>query len=314
VVLSTGVLSTERAWAHEGHDEDASPSKVTITEKDGKRIIVANGLPDHKTGRFPNRGNPNSIEAQDYRFEMPLVPKASSKPRQVQGYLYGIALNGVVFDPGTAEVWVPGEKIVNRPGPGTRRGPDTDPDSAWNYDGMGKMNLGIDENHAHVQPNGAYHYHGLPTGLIDRLRKEKGDGTMLLVGYAADGYPIYDEHGYSKADDAKSPMKKLKSSYKMKSGARPKGDDGPGGKYDGTFVQDYEYVAESGDLDECNGRTGVTPEYPKGTYYYVLTETFPFVPRLFHGEPDASFARRPPGPGRPPGPPRGRRRRAYNVQ
>ena len=33
----------------------------------------------------------------------------------------------------------------------------------------------------------------------------------------------------------------------------------------GTFTSDYQYVANSGDLDECNGRTGVTPEYPAGT-------------------------------------------------
>jgi hypothetical protein len=125
---------------------------------------------------------------------------------------------------------------------------------------------------------------------------------MLLVGYAADGFPIYAENGYAKADDAASPLKKLVSSYRMKTGSRPKGDEGPGGKYDGTFVQDYEYVAGNGDLDECNGRTGVTPEYPAGTYYYVLTETFPFVPRMFRGEPDPSFERRRPGPGGPGGP------------
>lgn len=70
---------------------------------------------------------------------------------------------------------------------------------------------------------------------------------------------------------------------------RPKDDDGPGGKYDGTFVQDYEYVKGSGDLDECNGRTGVTPEFTNGTYYYVVTDAYPFIPRLFRGTPDSSF-------------------------
>ena len=135
---------------------------------------------------------------------------------------------------------------------------------------MGKMNLGIDENHAHVQPTGAYHYHGLPTGLISRLRTEKGPAgkDMLLIGYAADGFPIYAESGYTKADDASSPMKKLKPGYRLKKGNRPKGDNGPGGKYDGTFTQDYEFTKGGGDLDECNGRTGVTPEFPDGTYYY----------------------------------------------
>ena len=30
-------------------------------------------------------------------------------------------------------------------------------------------------------------------------------------------------------------------------------------------------MAGLGDLDECNGRFGSTPEYPQGTYYYVST-------------------------------------------
>jgi len=99
----------------------------------------------------------------------------------------------------------------------------------------------------------------------------------------------------------------------MKKGNRPKGDDGPGSKYDGTFEQDFEFVEGSGDLDKSNGRTGATPEYPEGTYYYVATADYPFIPRIFHGTPDSSFAKRmgppPGGPGGPDGPPgrRGRR-------
>src|SRR2546429_53225 len=104
---------------------------------------------------------------------------------------------------------------------------------------------------------------------------------MLLIGYAADGFPIYSNRGHKSANDAKSPLKTLRSSYQLKKGERPTGDAGPGGKYDGTFTQEFEYVAGSGDLDECNGRNGVTPEYPNGTYYYVATDTFPFIPRLF---------------------------------
>ena len=51
----------------------------------------------------------------------------------------------------------------------------------------------------------------------------------------------------------------------------------------GTCTQDYEYVAGLGDLDECNGRTGVTPEFPKGIYYYVATDTFPPLQRCVKG-------------------------------
>jgi hypothetical protein len=286
-------------------------SRVAIRTVGDKRIIEANGIPDHKTGEFPNRGNPNSISEQKYRFEMPVKPTAADELIPLRRYLFGIALNGVVFDPGTAEIWLPGDKIVSRPGPGTRMASGVDRHRVWNYEGMGRMNLGIDASHAHVQPNGAYHYHGLPTGLIELLQKKEGKDKMLLIGYAADGYPIYDEYGHTKADDVASPLKKLKPSYKLKEGNRPTGESGPGEKYDGTFVQDYEFTESSGDLDKSNGREGVTLEYPDGTYYYVITDTFPFVPRFFHAKPDASFEKQGPpgGPGGRGGPPgRGGRR------
>ena len=45
----------------------------------------------------------------------------------------------------------------------------------------------------------------------------------------------------------------------------------------------------SGDLDEANGRTGVTPEFPNGTYYYVVTDEFPGIPRYFVGTPSKDF-------------------------
>ncbi|MFM7604156.1 MAG: YHYH protein [Prosthecobacter sp.] len=111
---------------------------------------------------------------------------------------------------------------------------------------------------------------------------------------------------YSDPKDARSALKKLASSYAIKQGTRPEGS--PGGKHDGSFVQGYTFVEGSGDLDASNGRFGVTPEFPEGTYHYMLTDEYPFIPRQFAGTPDASFERRgPPGGGGfgPPG--RGRR-------
>ena len=66
-------------------------------------------------------------------------------------------------------------------------------------------------------------------------------------------------------------------------------------------------VVAASDLDECIGRIDMTPEYTKVTFYYVLTENWPFIPRKFRGTPDASFRHGPPGGGgRPGGPPGGR--------
>lgn len=268
------------------------PNEVTAREDDNYRYVMSNGIPNHDPGQFPNRGNPNRISTQRYQFRLPLHPEPAQRPIDAGGMPFGVALNGVPFDPGTAELW--------------RNDPN------WRYDALsGKINLGLDSSNAHVQPNGAYHYHGLPNGLINAIGVSD---AMVKVGYAADGFPIYNVNGYSDPDDPKSPLKKLHSSYRLIEGMRPGGDAGPGGRYDGTFNQDYEYVAGAGDLDECNGRMAVTPESDTPTYHYVITEEFPFISRMFKGNPDPSFRRRGPGgpPGRngPPGrggPPGGRR-------
>jgi hypothetical protein len=289
VAAIVGVLaSSSNAHPDHEHDDDQQgqtlgaatklTSVVTFTSRDGYRHITANGLPDHEPGAFPNRGNPNRIAEQKYELRMPLKPVVARKPTEVEHMDFGVALNGVKFDPGTAEFWK------------------NDRRSGWRYEAKsGKINLGLDDSNAHVQPNGAYHYHGLPVGLIDR---KGGIKQMLLIGYAADGFPIYGPYAYSDAKDAKSELRLLKPSYRIKAGQRP---DGPGGKYDGTFVQDYEYVQGLGDLDECNGRVGVTPEFPDCTYYYVLTDSYPFVPRMFKGTPDDSFRKQGLGPGGPGG-------------
>src|SRR5262249_483286 len=109
----------------------------------------------------------------------------------------------------------------------------------------------------------------------------------VLIGWAADGFPIY-------VQDAMRPSWRLKH-------ARDGG--GPGGTPDGTYSLDYEYVPGLGDLDECNGRDGVTAEFPQGTYYYVVSVKFPHVPRCFVGTADTSFVKQGgPPPGRLTGP------------
>jgi hypothetical protein len=269
-----------------------APARVSITIEGTQRVIQSNGLPDHPTGRFPNGDNPNRIVAQNYRFTVPARPSTNTTPSKLEAQPFGIAVNGVLFDPGTAEYW------------------HNDRSSGWHYDAKGDaFSLGLDTNNAHVQPNGAYHYHGIPHALLSRI--SGGRPAVTLLGWAADGFPIYGPWGHDNANDRTSRLRQLKSSYQLKSGMRPATSAQPGGQYDGIFEEDYMYVAGSGDLDECSGRVGVTPEFPDGTYYYVLTEDFPFVPRAFRGTPDPSFARRRApggpdsreGPGRKKGPP-----------
>ena len=56
------------------------------------------------------------------------------------------------------------------------------------YEAMtGGINLGLDDNHAHVQSTGAYHYHALPTGLYERLAGVPADQAPAAHGAAGLG-------------------------------------------------------------------------------------------------------------------------------
>ncbi|MEM6915477.1 MAG: YHYH protein [Verrucomicrobiota bacterium] len=286
-------------------------NEVDIEERGDERRIESNGIPAHLIGEFPNRGNPHEVTEQDFDIVIPADPQEAAAITYLHGsnagssvQVFGITLDGVFLEPGTAEVWM-----------GRR-------DSGWNYEALGgAVTLGLDANYGHVQPDGHYHYHGLPIGLMRRLGHQKGDHSPL-VGWAADGFPIYALFGYSEGDDSSSEVVELRSSYALKKGNRPGGRNAPDGDYDGAFVQDYEFVPGLGTLDECNGRYCVTPEFPDGTYAYFLTRDWPVIPRAFRGTPEElkvfGGGQRGPGgmrggPGGPPGspPPGGRPPRPF---
>ncbi|MEM6470742.1 MAG: YHYH protein [Planctomycetota bacterium] len=248
---------------------------VSIKVIGDTRVIATNGIPNHKTGLFPNRGNPHRISVQRKEYRIAANPVSAARTTPLSGE-FAVAINGVPFDPGAAEFY--------------------DGAPSWQYEPLsGAIALGIDVSHAHVQPNGKYHYHGLPTGLLDSVKLNPSRHSPL-IGWAADGFPLYALYGFSDPKNAGSSVTAMRSSFRLKSGRRPGGTE-PAGVYDGTFVQDYEYVEGSGDLDECNGRFTVTPEYPEGIYAYFLTQDWPVIPRNFRGTPSNDFKHGPPGGG-----------------
>ncbi len=158
-------------------------SQVQVAEQGNQRILTVNSLPNHLVGRFPNRGNPHGIQEIQHRYQMPLRPqnRAVSTPLQL-GWNFGVAVNGVVLDPGAAEFWMGDRRI------------------GWQYEALGgAIALGLDTNHAHVQPDGKYHYHGIPTGLLSQVKNPEGHSP--LIGWAADGFPIYALLGNSDPND-----------------------------------------------------------------------------------------------------------------
>lgn len=236
--------------------------------------ITANGIPDHLVGKFPNKENPHTILPQEYHFEIYFDNSKNINPEPLKdinknyrgpsGRPFGVSLNGVLFDPGTAEYWKGNKEL------------------GWNYCALGAaIPLGLDEHHAHVQPNGAYHYHGIPTGLLENLGFNSISHSPL-IGWSADGYPVYALNGYNKNNPKM--VIQHRSSFRLKNGFRPHPPNGPGGKFDGTFIQDYEFIKGLGTLDKCNGCFTITPEFPEGTYAYFLTEEWPIIPRYFKGK------------------------------
>ena len=106
-----------------------------------------------------------------------------------------------------------------------------------------------------------------------------------LLGYAYDGYPIYGAYGFANSDGTGG-ITRMKTSYQLQNiTTRTNGPDvgqivnangpngGPQELFLGYFREDYEYLSNSEEdyLDEHNGRTCVTPEYPNGTYAYFCT-------------------------------------------
>jgi uncharacterized protein (TIGR03437 family) len=174
----------------------------------------------------------------------------------------------------------------------------------------------------HQPGNGQYHYHANPiclrgqlddntevarrarAGIIYREKVAPWKHSPIL-GWAFDGYPIYGPYGYADPANPASAIRRLKPSFRLRNiTARTTLPDwtlplhtgisqqlaanqyGPaiGGQFPlGRYLEDFEFVAGLGDLDVYNGRFGVTPEYPQGTYAYYVTiddtgaAAFPYI-------------------------------------
>ncbi len=272
----SGTSSTQGVGCNVNYSGFNSSAKVNANSvyswscNDSKRILTGNGIPDHAvtTGSFAT-----AMSSQSINQSMPIAPVTSSKTATT---IIGYATNSVKFDPATAGSCTSSATSTMNGGGCVMVGGS----GPWILEAIGgAFVFGTDESNAHVQPNGQYHYHGMPEGILSKLNQGK---AMSLVGFAVDGFPIYGRYGYIDANNSNSGIKVLSSSYRKKASAdagRPATSIFPMG----TFTPDYEYVAGLGDLDECNGRVGVTPEFPKGIYYYMITDSFPYIQRCIKG-------------------------------
>lgn len=261
---------------------------------------------DHIDGKFPVAYvvanevtreltlNPTYDEMNDITY----VYSELGDTKDYDFYNFGIAINGVEFHPMGVEPWA----VLDSDGDPVSSGEEN---WEWQVRVVFEDDVNLDPRGGHTTSRGEYHYHGDLVGLVN----EDGSRHSKIYGFAADGFPIYYKYGYEDPDPATldTTVVELLSSYQLRTesaandderqrsshpnvdGDEVAGQDYPDGEYDGTYIQDYEYVEGLGDLDECNGRYGVTPEYPDGTYYYVITAAFPITPNCFVGTPKDDF-------------------------
>jgi hypothetical protein len=258
-------VDTYSAMAKDVQNNRKFRATLSIKVQGGKCEIKSNAVPNHDfnaTGRFRHR-----VSKQNQSYTVPVNPKANKTPTDLSlRYDNAVFLNGVKLDLLAAGCFGVGNGKIGC----------HNMSSPYRYDPMATAGgFGTDEHNAHTQPNGVYHYHGNPVALFEQ---NNPNSPSPVIGFAADGFPIFGSY----IQDGNT-IRKATSSYRLKSGKRR---GGPGGRYDGTFVDDWEYIAGSGDLDQCNGMK------QGGVYGYVITQTYPHVLGCFAGTPDPSFQKR----------------------
>ena len=247
------------------------------------RRCYTNNIPPHSYGPF---GGANTIFAsQEFEYAMCQFPALgdNSTPLSFQGsqqgcsggYIFGVSNEGINYSPYARLFWV---------------NPLTQEENE-EYEVEADFALNMDENGAHINSAQRYHYHNIPAEHFSNNPSINENSHSPIVGYAADGFPMYYKYLYINPLDNTSNIIEFSSSYDLKNGERSgDGITAPDGLYDGNYIQDYVYIESNSELDACGGRFAVTPEYPEGTYYYVLTDNWPYIPRCLNGaQVDNSF-------------------------
>ena len=249
---------------------------VSYVIEDGNITISTNGLPNHDFHSGPGC----CASQQDSAWVIPLEPTNDSMCNP------SVSSDGCTMAPdrGAIAFAVNGVAIY-----GPEDGPGGDAvaghEGAYEEDRQ-EIWLGLCLGHS--GPGGEYHYHA--DGNCIHWHPE-GEQTWLnysiessrtvtehspIIGFALDGYSIYGFVGWDENEE----VSEMTSSYRLK--------DGETG-YNG--IDDYEYVAELGDLDSCNGHYAATPDWPEGIYHYHSTWEngeggigFPYFINCYRGE------------------------------
>jgi len=202
-------------------------------------------------------------------------------------------------------------------GPGGRTG-----DGIWRRNAFWGEFQTFDACVGHQPGSGDYHHHANPiclrAQLNDNLELMRNSRTgqifsektapwthSPILGWAIDGFPIYGPYAFTDAANPQSPVKRMRSGYRLRSiatrttlpdwslpnhagvsqtlTAAQYGPDITTKFPLGRYNEDFEYSSSAADLDQYNGRFEITPEFPQGTYAYHITidekgtSTFPYI-------------------------------------
>ena len=236
--------------------------EVTVSASSTEMNVNSNGIPNHN---WVSAFGPGDV--QSHTWSIPLNPTNDTTGGHVSTNCP--AANGqweCAADRGQVAVAANGVPIF-----GPEEGPGGDAVALdFFYFTEDRQPIDLGYCGAHAGPTGV-HYHW--DAMCQYWEPESGetmqdyDWSLIdstkhspIIGWSFDGYPIYGMYTW----DDDGVVKGMKSSYAVE-----RTSDGGDQGYNG--IDDWNYVSGLGDLDQCNGRFGPTPEYPQGTYYYVST-------------------------------------------
>lgn len=317
IINTTGITGRHYVEGNSTPITDNYPANVQTVQYSSDYVYVsASGIPGYIVGPYLD-GNPALATDNGNIYKIPLNPVENTGTATQTGLgVVGVFINGVaIYD------WQDGASYSVSSGTDEMMSGD----GVWNRDAIVAENDGFDCAKGHPSPifsgmgpggtleGGFYHHHQNPSAfnldlvevsdvcdlyLADGLYTIDSTVHSPLIGFAYDGFPVYGAYGYANTDGTGG-IKRMESSYALRTiTARTEYadgtdvTDGPAVSANfplGWYVEDYEYIASSGDLDDHNGRFCITPEYPDGIYAYFATvdadwnSAYPYMIGSYYG-------------------------------
>ncbi len=267
-IVNTSATTKTVSWTQTATGSPTANASSFISTVDGLNIIertdgtdtflnvTGNNLQNHTVGTFPIEGSTAYIESKEVKY----VIQSNATSNVVTSFASATSTSNTPVG-----ITVNGSMLFN-----ANAGVTIDTTSNWHYNNMYRNESGRDTVGGNPNSNNVYGYIQ-PGKEAVGLTVWSTTSHSPIIGWSFDGLPIYGPYGYTDRLNDTSAIKRLESSYSLRTGLRSAIAPGVGGTPSGEFIEDYIYDSATGDLDEFNGRFGVTPEFPGGTYYYVAT-------------------------------------------